>query len=579
MSEAVSSHGVKRVASEPKTIVNINVAPISENTSANTKKLNKERQALAAKTDKLIARRDAIDHQIAETVKSMNGSTGGTTHAQLTQSSADLQEKERRHMQNLISHAAVAEKFWHAEPTGMLRQNWDSLRELQGRFRSHLGPRDLPTLEDLTTPSSDTSSDDNESNKQDIGSSKANSSIKRSVKEHSKRKYADDVDQPSKKLKAGVKVLSETPVPVPVPQARHEPLAKPSVEQDMDEVISLEKNKQDKKKRKKKKAQPSESAEAEITGKQQDSQAKDTETASEKKARKKRERKERKRANGTTTEQKETESRHKSSGTKADHSKDKNAHQVRQVTAVPLPVHYPRPDNATQNSTSPVPVPGHYPQIAGTLTPIRPRHGSKIVPPSDPASVKPRDTGPRGPHLRMFHSADFATDGSNPYLKATTPDLVASPKTWRMESSGRRSQGKSDITMRIGRISPSDDNAHIPDPADESPAEMVRKNKSGRPKGSKTKNRKADNFATSANATPHSVTAVGTMAAPLSSSCRSDNLVRVLTPSTRVAAAFLGSASARSQEVREARFKAQLERDAEVYAQERVEWRRAMNLK
>ncbi|KAM0329980.1 hypothetical protein ACHAQA_004149 [Verticillium albo-atrum] len=533
------------------------------------KKVKKERQALSSKTDHLIDRRETMDRQIVEAVQDKSGS--GTTSAQLAQASSKLQDQERRHMQKLNNHVANAKTLFAIEPTNPVSQNWDALRELQGRFRSHLGPRVLlPLSEDETTSSASSSSDDESRTTEDLASSKANSSAKRSAnKGDLKRKHGNDTENPPKKHKHDKKGRSNSFDPAR--EVNHENhgsiLEKPNFDQQTTNVAAQEKGKKakkDKKKGKKEKSRYVDGNDADMEDMEDGKEVQDLAmTASEQKRKRKLEKR----------ILKSTMARLQSSDTSHHHTKDEGIYKDHAVTPVPLPAHYPRPNDSSAKSSSPIPLPDHYPRIAGALTPIRLRHGSKIAAPVDPAG-KHSDSGTRGPHLTMYSSADYADPattakpnaGSSP--KPSTPDPTMSPKTWLMEGSGsRRSKGQSDITLRIGRLSP---DAHAPDTgAEESPAEIARKNKRGRgrPKGSKAKNRKA----LSAGATP--------VAPSLAlSASRSDDLVRSLTPSARASAVFAVARPGEDLESSRARFAAQLERDLEVIAQERIQWRRALGL-
>ncbi|KAF3358089.1 hypothetical protein VdG1_02866 [Verticillium dahliae VDG1] len=580
MSQSKSFQGVKRVAPDAKMAGNANVGPKDDKTPANAKKLRKERLALAYDTETLISRRDDLDHQISRAAQSKS-QNGGEPQVELVLAASDLRDAERHQMQRLNSRVTEAEKLWLAEPTETLHYNMVSLHELRERFKNHLGLRMVSTLDDDTTSSSDPSSDDEGSINNDTALSKANSSVKRRAQNESKRRHIGDDEPSSKKFKQGENNTVESPVPIPVPMQKVQKnrlsesrLGQELHNSDIHEYVSGGRTKHSKDT-----AQCLSDVEEDYSRSQLQSSKKHVESTAEKKARKKREKskkkKERKRTKDATSQHKSSKSRRRSTEKKADDSEDKSAPEVRRVTAVPIPAHYPRPDIPLKSISS-VPLPGHYEQTSDKATPTSVRNGIKIQAPVDPGAGKHHESGPRRPYLPIFHSADYATDGRDAIPKIATPDPKAGTKTWRLESSEhRRSHGGSDITMRIGST---DDTTRHSGPADESPAEVVRKNKGGRPKGSKTKTATTESPIAPSNAKAATPVAIRpTTTRPLTGSQPSE-LVRVLAPSNLVPAAFYSPASIREQQAREARFKALLEKDAEVLAQERVEWRRAMNL-
>ncbi|EEY19957.1 predicted protein [Verticillium alfalfae VaMs.102] len=584
MSQVTSSQGVKRMAPDAKMAGDVSIGLNDDKTPANAKKLRKERLALAYDTETLINRRDDMDHQISRAAqdKSQNG---GEPQVELVLAASNLQDAERHHVQRLNNRITEAEKLWLAEPIETLHYNMVSLFELRARFKDHLGPRMVSTLEDDNTSSSDPCSDDEGSINNDTALSKANSSVKRRAQDESNRKHVGDDEPPSKKFKQGENKTVESPVPIPVPiqKAQGNRLSESRRGQaihntDFHEYVSGGKTKHSKDT-----AHRLSDVEEDFSRRQLQSSEKHAESTAEKKARKKREKtmkkKERKRTKNATSQHKRGESRRRSTEKKADdNSEDKPAPEVRRVTAVPIPAHYPRPDTPLKSISS-VPLPGHYKQTSAQATPMSVRHGTKIQAPVDPGAVKHHEGGPRRPYLPIFHSADYATDGRDAIPKTATPDPKASTKTWRLESSEhRRSHGGSDITMRIGRIGSTDDTMRHPDPADESPVEVVRKNKDGRPKGSKTQTATTKSPIAPSNAKPATTIATSPMATLPSTGSQPSELVRVLAPSNLVPIAFYSPASIHEQQAREARFKAQLEKDAEVFVRERIEWRRAMNL-
>ncbi|CRJ86099.1 hypothetical protein HYQ45_016768 [Verticillium longisporum] len=583
MSQATSFQGLKLMAPDAKMADIANIGPNDDKTPANAKKLRKERLALAYDTEILINRRDDMDHQISRAAQSKS-QNGGEPQVELVLAASNLQDAERHHVQRLNSCVTEAEKLWLAEPIETLHYNMVSLYELRERFKNHLGPRMVSTLEDDTTSSSDPSSDDEGSINNDAVLSKANSSVKRRAQDESKRKHIGDDEPSSKKFKQGENNTVETPVPIPVPiqKAQKNRLSESRLGQEFHNSDIQGNVSSGRTKHSKDTAQRSGDVEEDFSRKQLHSSKKHVESTAEKKAKKKKEKiekkKERKRTKNATSQHKSSKSHRRSTEKKANDSEDKPAPEVRRVTAVPIPAHYSRPDTPLKSISS-VPLPGHYKQTPGKATPMSVRHGTKIHAPVDPGAVKHHESGSRRPYLPTFRSADYATDGRDAIPKAATPDPKASTKTWRLESSEhRRSHGGSDITMRIGRIGSTDDTTRHSDPADESPVEVVRKNKGGRPKGSKTQTATTEGIIAPSNAKPATPVAIRPMATlPLTGSQPSE-LVRVLAPSNLVPTAFYSPASIREQQAREARFKAQLEKDAEVFARERIEWRRAMNL-